>query len=112
MDNERCDQCGGSYAVRVRHNKDGDVSLCLACRQKRDEDYKRKEAILRAGFQSAKNRLIKSRGQACERCGKYHENLHAHHIKKLMDGGGNTEDNLQLLCPDCHKEAHKNGTRF
>lgn len=41
------------------------------------------------------------------------ENLHQyqrgcqfHHIVPVCEGGSNTEENLVLLCPNCHKMAH------
>ena len=33
-------------------------------------------------------------------------NLHAHHIKRIADGGDNTLDNLITLCEECHKKEH------
>lgn len=35
------------------------------------------------------------------------EKLHYHHIKHFSKGGRHTEDNLKLLCVDCHAEEHK-----
>jgi len=34
--------------------------------------------------------------------------LHAHHIDYVQNGGGDTEDNLIPLCPNCHSMVHNN----
>ncbi len=44
-------------------------------------------------------------GFRCAWCGKYL--TERHHIKPLYLGGDHSEDNLVLLCPDCHSEAGK-----
>lgn len=56
-------------------------------------------------YQSTKLRLIKQRGGKCERCGyaKY-EILQIHH--KDENHQNNELDNLELICPNCHYEAH------
>ena len=33
--------------------------------------------------------------------------MERHHIVEFANGGGNTEDNLILLCSNCHTEVHK-----
>lgn len=33
-------------------------------------------------------------------------NCEKHHIRPKVVGGGNNEDNLCLLCVDCHRKAH------
>lgn len=51
----------------------------------------------------------------CERCNKPAPFLRAkdnspylevHHILQLADGGQDTVENAQALCPNCHREAH------
>lgn len=46
----------------------------------------------------------------CEECGKkYPSNskwLHVHHIVPLSQGGDCEDDNLQLLCFQCHRKKH------
>jgi 5-methylcytosine-specific restriction endonuclease McrA len=53
-------------------------------------------------------RIIANReGRCCRKCGEKRGTsyawLHLDHIEPLADGGTPTEENLQLLCPDCHK---------
>ena len=56
-------------------------------------------------YQSLKIRLLKERGNICERCGynKY-EILQVHHKNK--DKLNNNPENLELICPNCHYEEH------
>ena len=52
-----------------------------------------------------KIRLLKIRGNKCERCGfKKYEILQVHHKDKNRDN--NKLDNLELICPNCHCEEH------
>lgn len=55
--------------------------------------------------QALKLRLLKARGQKCERCEytKY-EILQVHHKDK--DKKNNNLSNLLLICPNCHYEEH------
>lgn len=49
--------------------------------------------------------IFDKRGNQCQRCGSK-VNLEIHHIKPIFLGGGEEEDNLELLCNDCHKIIH------
>lgn len=52
-----------------------------------------------------KIRLLKQRGDECERCGyAKREILHVHH--KDRNKNNNNLTNLELLCPNCHYEEH------
>ena len=43
-------------------------------------------------------------GWRCERCGQtVNANFEVDHIIPLFNAGDNSIDNLQLLCPDCHR---------
>lgn len=52
-----------------------------------------------------KLRLLKQRGENCERC-RYnkHEILHVHHRDRNRNN--NELSNLELICPNCHYEEH------
>ena len=49
--------------------------------------------------------LIKAAGGKCQRCGST-ENLTAHHIIPLSDGGTNEPENIQILCDWHQKTLH------
>lgn len=52
-----------------------------------------------------KIKLLKERGEKCERCG-YSKGkiLQIHH--KNRDRNDNHSDNLEIVCPNCHYEEH------
>ena len=47
----------------------------------------------------------------CRKCMRFHKwgnsIMEVHHIKSLIDGGTNDEDNLVTLCFECHEEWHR-----
>lgn len=52
-----------------------------------------------------RKRIIKLRGNKCEKCG-YKGYIEHHHIVRIIDGGTNQNENILLLCEKCHAEAH------
>lgn len=50
----------------------------------------------------------KMAANACNRCGSAHHRLHVHH--KDTNIQNNSPENLETLCPSCHKVAHNSGT--
>lgn len=42
----------------------------------------------------------------CQECGSTDEELHAHHITSISDGGSHDIENLTTLCKSCHEEVH------
>jgi hypothetical protein len=55
--------------------------------------------------QKHRRRLIKERGEACERCKILVVPVEMHHIDN--DNRNNRDDNLILLCKKCHRGKHK-----
>jgi len=55
----------------------------------------------RGGNAAQKRKLIAERGLKCEECGEC-GSVEMHHKIKIIDGGNNSDDNLQLLCHSCH----------
>ena len=58
-----------------------------------------------ASQELARKRIVKQRGLRCEWCGETRL-IELHHIKRAVDGGTFDNDNLLLLCEDCHLKAH------
>jgi 5-methylcytosine-specific restriction endonuclease McrA len=46
----------------------------------------------------------------CQKCGATRDTtrLLLHHMAPTRHGGSNTQDNLVLLCEQCHKKEHRN----
>jgi len=54
---------------------------------------------------SLKIKLFKKRGVVCERCGYSNQSiLQIHHKNRKRND--NKEENLEILCPNCHYEEH------
>jgi hypothetical protein len=92
-----CVNCG--KPVAERHNK-----YCSDCIAK--HVYNRPKSFGDAKDHVARKRiLLETRGHRCERCGLAEWlgqpiPLEVHHVDG--DSDNNTEQNLQLLCPNCH----------
>ncbi|PSQ62148.1 MAG: hypothetical protein BRD21_07210 [Halobacteriales archaeon SW_8_66_22] len=61
---------------------------------------------------NSRSRKVKKRdGYTCQNCGakggpKGNNELHAHHIVPISDGGSHKKSNLKTLCKDCHNAIH------
>lgn len=56
--------------------------------------------------QKKKNELYYERAETeCEHCEEQVDQPHVHHIEPRSEGGPNTDDNLIVLCPNCHSKA-------
>lgn len=60
-----------------------------------------------------RDNVLASAGGRCELCGRqgfemwdHRIYLETHHVKKLSEGGADTEANVVAICPDDHKRAH------
>ena len=69
----------------------------------------RRRVSLRAEAARLAREMIKSVGGRCEACGwgwSGRPLVQVHHIVPVSVGGGNEDDNLVVLCPNCHAIAH------
>ena len=57
-------------------------------------------------WQTIRRKALDRDGWRCRRCGKAGR-LEVHHKRRLIDGGSNAPGNLETLCVDCHKTAHR-----
>jgi len=58
-----------------------------------------------ANWKTLKRKVIEQRDNRCERCEKESASLHLHHVHYRSLGSEQPED-VELLCPECHTEAH------
>lgn len=64
-------------------------------------------------YRAIKIKLLKDRGEKCEKCGHDNKNiLQVHHIIEKSDGGTDDEKNLLILCPNCHYTHHLGDSRI
>jgi len=56
---------------------------------------------------SIKNEVLVQQDYKCANCGsKLPARKHFHHITPVSEGGDNSIDNVEALCPNCHSEIH------
>ena len=62
-------------------------------------------------FYNVKAYVLSRDGHTCQKCKSGKGKLHVHHIVFKSNGGGNSPDNLVVLCKGCHDKIHalKNG---
>lgn len=53
-----------------------------------------------------KDKLLEMDNYRCVECGSEGD-LELHHIIPVAKGGGNDDDNLQVLCKQCHHRKHR-----
>jgi len=80
----------------------------------KDENYEEYSG----GWRTARNEALKAADESCERCGitqsEHRSNwdigLHVHHIQPVRTfetpSDAHFQDNLEVLCVDCHNDAH------
>lgn len=74
-------------------------------RHRRDPEHKKRYG---SKWQKVRRRYI-SMHPYCEKCfqnGIFREVDEVHHIRPLVDGGTNEDDNLMSLCRSCHAKIH------
>jgi hypothetical protein len=98
-----CECCGNQMARKRFGSRLEDASVfrkrrfcSLSCANTRGNWGSSKTAKRRAAHKMAKS--------FCERCGEAHRRLHVHH--KDQNVQNNLSENLETLCPSCHKIAH------
>jgi 5-methylcytosine-specific restriction endonuclease McrA len=106
-----CYYCG-TYAHKVRTYDGIRMHVCYNCISKRASRKAAENNRRHREGNKVRAALIKKHGKVCQKCGAKPGEIHAHHKTRLMDGGQHTEENMVLLCPECHREAHKDGTRW
>ena len=100
-----CDTCGKEVEKCPSEIVDGRGSYCSkSCAAKKNNLYRVRNWT--DGKSSYAARARKEYGEVCNRCGynEYTAILEVHHI----DGNRNNNvlENLEVLCPNCHKIRH------
>jgi 5-methylcytosine-specific restriction endonuclease McrA len=57
-------------------------------------------------FGENRRKALDYANQRCQRCGVGDIRLHVHHKKPRAEGGSDDLENLIVVCPECHAEAH------
>lgn len=90
-----CKNCGSEF-----DGKKGRVTCSRQC----SAEYRWKGHVSTSHLWSKV--ITREQMKSCNRCGynKHPEILERHHIDR--DRSNNSEDNLEILCPNCHAEDH------
>ena len=56
---------------------------------------------------AVRDRLLVQVGHRCVRCLSLAPEVDVHHMLALAEGGDDSEGNLVVLCPTCHRLAHR-----
>ena len=95
---ERHFHCGGQYWRKTREVRPDSGAV----RHSGSDDYNRH--IGSTDWERLKREIIKQRGNRCERCGDVSAYLELHH-KHYHSLGIEQPEDVELLCPKCHKGA-------
>lgn len=116
-----CLNCGKEFILYQSHTGKYCCHECWAehIKKKRIEKWKAGLISGTTGFSCCdwvKNYMLEKVGNKCEKCGWGVENPYTHKIPLQIhhkDGNSlnNKEDNLQVLCPNCHTLTENFGSR-
>lgn len=68
---------------------------------------KHKNFLNSEDWEYTRKRIIEERGFECENCHLETRRLHLHHKNYEMEFGYENENDLILLCEDCHHKIHQ-----
>jgi 5-methylcytosine-specific restriction endonuclease McrA len=107
------------FSRGYRHLKSLQLKLCLSCGNeflptRENQIYCSKSCInkLRRGNTliltnlSQREYFLEKANGCCEKCGKSSGEFHLHHIIPLHRGGFHEENNIIVLCIECHRKEH------
>ena len=110
MEEKTCPVCGNIFDAKTNKKY-----CCPQCARKAGVEKAYGNIKRRTAIKAKQNPdLLIAYDSKCAVCGwhlptsihHHQRGCDFHHIIPVCDGGSNTEDNLILLCPNCHREAH------
>lgn len=97
-----CECCGEDF--KNKKLKEDRRVRCKGCRRKVNR-VKNGESILDFSTRTV-SKILKKANIPCQNCGYNRVACDIHHIIERKNGGTDDNDNLIVLCPNCHREAH------
>lgn len=71
-----------------------------------------REKLTREGWAAARLALYERARGRCEFCGDHLGNVaEVHHRQMRSQGGDDAPENLAIICPPCHRHAHRHPAR-
>lgn len=90
--------------AEIQTKQSTELSVTRKQKSMRGSEYK---STLRREQTRIKRKMILAGDKKCHVCGfDCTPVLQIHHVTPLELGGGNEENNLKLLCPNCHSIIH------
>ncbi len=102
-----CQECAEpvvARAIEYHMASNGDGVARVIPRNDFPDRYQKR--ISSAEWKTLKRKVIEQRGNRCERCEKESASLELHHLHYESLGSERPED-VELLCAECHTEAHE-----
>lgn len=93
---KKCKTCGLIFKPKYIHH----IYCSKECSKKPRKMLELHKPIIREYFLEKVN-------FTCEECKKSEINLHLHHIIPIYKGGNDIENNIIVLCINCHRKKHK-----
>jgi hypothetical protein len=62
--------------------------------------------------QAIRDKLLVDAMHRCCMCPEHPDVTDLHHIEPISEDGPNTEDNLVVVCPNCHAKIHRHRTHY
>lgn len=102
-DTHTCEICGNLF---IEYLKSDRKIQCKKCRKKVKRGLRKVESILELSKKTVSLILRRARF-ACVLCGWNKSSCDIHHIVYRHLGGTDDHDNLVVICPNCHREIHR-----
>ncbi len=102
-----CENCGKEYTAKSNNSKYCSEQ-CKRIVMRKQRTDRRNSNPIKKGFAED---IRMSYAFRCALCfwksgSMENDGCELHHIKPVCEGGEHTQDNLILLCPNCHKLVH------
>ena len=101
-----CDKCGETFITNTRIRKDR-PKHCEKCKQHRVH-YKTNIENLNLTDLSKRtiSKILKRSNACCSICNWNESSCDTHHVIPKSKGGTNEQNNLIIVCPNCHRIIH------
>lgn len=99
-----CEVCGKAFEKRTSIKK-GRKITCDTCKNTSVHSNKELNNLLEASSRTVSKILYRMK-IPCSLCGWNKASCDVHHIVPKKMGGNNSNENLIIVCPNCHREIH------
>ena len=105
-----CEICGERFERKTSIRK-GRKITCNNCKNKAIHSNKDLQNLLEASSRTVSKILYRLK-VPCSLCGWNKATCDIHHIISKKAGGNNSNENLIIICPNCHREIHAGTSEY